>query len=83
MRPEDVRDYVNRRPFQPFRVTLADARTYDVNHPDFAMVGRSSVVIGLPLASNPFYDRMVTVSLIHIMQIELIPSEQPSNGVAG
>ena len=83
MRPEDVRDYVTRQPFQPFRVTLTDGRTYDVGHPNFAMVGRSSVAIGLPMASDRFYDRLITVPLIHIMQIEPIPSERPSNGVAG
>jgi hypothetical protein len=36
------------------------------------MVGRSSIVIGVPAPdeSEPVYDRLVTVSLIHVMQIE-------------
>ena len=72
MRPSDIRQFLDRRPFQPFRVTLTDGRTYEVRHPEMVMVGRSAIAIGLPAPdeSEPVYDRMVTVSLIHIMQIE-------------
>ncbi len=86
MRTEDVREFVHRRPFRPFRVTLTDGRTYDVHHPEMAMVGRSSVVIGLPQPGDPepVYDRAVTVALIHIMQIEHIETAAPAgpNGPA-
>ena len=72
MRPDDVRDFVNKRPFQPFRITLTDGRSYEVRHPELAMVGRSEILIGVPAPdeSEPVYDRLVTVSLIYIMQIE-------------
>ncbi len=72
MRPEDIRDFVGRRPFRPFRITLTDGRTYDVRHPELAMVGRSTVALGLPAPDDPqpIYDRLVTVSLLHIMQVE-------------
>ena len=75
MRSEDIRDFLQRKPFQPFRLTLTDGRTYEVRHPEMAMVGRSSVAIGLPAANDPepVFDRLVTVSLLHIMQVE--PSE--------
>ena len=48
MRPDDIRNFLNRRPFQPFRITLTDGRNYEVRHPELVMVGRSSIVIGLP-----------------------------------
>jgi hypothetical protein len=75
MRPEDIRGFLQRKPFQPFRLTLTDGRTYEIRHPELAMVGRSSVAIGVPAPNdpNPVYDRLVTISLLHIMQIE--PSE--------
>ena len=74
MRPQDVRDHLRKQPFQRFRVTLTDGRTYDVLHPELAMVGHSTVAIGLPkrYAAEPVYDRLVTVSLLHIMQLEPI-----------
>jgi hypothetical protein len=75
MWPEDIRGFLERRPFQPFRLTLTDGRTYEVRHPELAMVGRSTVAIGLPAPDDPqpVYDRLATVSLLHIMQIQ--PSE--------
>jgi hypothetical protein len=72
MRPEDIREFIGRQPFQAFRVTLTDGRTYDVRHPELAMVGRSSMAIGVPAPNDtePVYDRLVTVSLLHVMQVE-------------
>ena len=72
MRPEDIRQFLQHKPFQPFRLTLTDGRTYDVRHPELAMVGRSTVAIGIPAPdeSAPVYDRLVTISLMHIMQVE-------------
>ena len=36
------------------------------------MVGRSAVAIGVPAADDPrpIYDRLVTASLLHIVQVE-------------
>ena len=72
MRPEDIQAFLKKEPFQPFRLTLTDGRTYDVRHPELAMVGRSTLIIGLPAPDDPapVYDRFVTVSLLHIMQME-------------
>jgi hypothetical protein len=84
MRAHDVHEFVRRQPFQPFRVTLTDGRTYDVTHPELAMVGHQTIALGLPKTHGPafIYDRLVTVSLLHIMQIEpLPPVEPPTNGV--
>jgi hypothetical protein len=77
MRPQDVRDHLRKRPFEPFRLTLTDGRTYDVLHPDLAMVGQSTVAVGLarPDAPELVYVRLVTVALLHIVQIEpIVPS---------
>jgi len=79
MRPEDIREFLTRKPFQPFQITLTDGRTLEVRHPELAMVGRSAVAIGVPARNRtePIYDRLVTVSLLHIMQIE--PVEPAAN----
>jgi hypothetical protein len=44
------------------------------------MVGHSTVAIGVPRpnAPEPVYDRLVTVSLLHIMQIEPIATASAS-----
>jgi hypothetical protein len=76
MRSEDIQQLVRREPFKPFRITLTDGRTFDVRHPEMAMVGRTTVAIGLPANGNEetIYDRLVTVDLLHIMQTEHVDS---------
>jgi hypothetical protein len=82
MRSEDIREYVKQEPFQPFRLTLTDGRTYEVHHPELVMVGRSALAIGLPRPGDPepVYDRLVTVSLLHIMQLEALASSTSTSG---
>lgn len=79
MRPEDIREFVQKRPFQPFRITLTDGRTYEIHHPELAMVGRSIVAIGLPRSNDPepVFDRLITVSLLHVMEVEHLEPAAP------
>jgi hypothetical protein len=81
MRPGDIRVFLQRQPFQPFRITLTDGRTYEVRHPELVMVGRSSLVIGFPAPGDvePVYDRFVTVSLLNVMQMEPLEAAGTSN----
>lgn len=71
---------LDERPFRPFRVTLSDGRAFDVMHPELAIVGLSVVVIGLQgtSATDRRADRLVTVSLSHIMQAETLETAPPS-----
>jgi hypothetical protein len=79
MRPEDIRVFLRRQPFRPFLLTLTDGRTYDVMHPELAMVGRSSMEVGLARPEDPenIAERIVSISLLHIMQIEPLESLAP------
>lgn len=79
MRSEDVREFLRRQPFRPFRLTLTDGRNYDVMHPELALLGRNVVAVGLvrPGAPEDVADRIVHVDLLHIMQIEDLETAQP------
>jgi hypothetical protein len=79
MRPEDVQKFLRSRPFRPFRLTLTDGRIYDVTHPELALVGRNWVEVGLARPGDPegVADGAVTLSLLHIMQIENVELAQP------
>ena len=62
MRSEDLRDHLRKRPFRRFRLVLTDGRTFEVRHPELAMVGRSTVAVGLARRGDPepMHDRLVT-----------------------
>lgn len=44
----EIQEFVRQRPFEPFRILTSDGHGYDVPHPEFAMVGLSATVIGIP-----------------------------------
>jgi hypothetical protein len=82
MRPDDVRELLRQRPFQPFFIYLTDGTVYRIRHPDQIAVSRSTVVIGFRASPDPdaLLDPVVTVSLLHIIRFEPILSaeQQPS-----
>ena len=75
MRPEDIKELVQKQPFVPFRIHLVRGRKYDVTHPDMVMVLRSRVVIGVgadPVSGIP--DHLDHCSLVLIERIEELQS---------
>ena len=82
MSKDDLQSAARRQPFEPFRVVLTTGATYDIRHPDLIMVGRRSVIIGIPSPNAPtVYDRTIKVDLFHVVGVEeLAPSSQSPPG---
>ena len=74
MMPQDVLQKLRRRPFQPFRLFLSDGTSYEIHHPEMAIVGQSAVVIGIPgpKGSEGPAERIVDCSIFHITRLEPI-----------
>jgi hypothetical protein len=67
MSPQEVLNYVNARPFRPFRIRMNSGRTFDIHHPEMVRVGRRDVLIFTFVgASSEVYDRWENVSLLLI-----------------
>ena len=60
-----VSEWIHREPFVPFRIHTTNGRTFDVMHPEFAMLLRTTLVLG-----NPETDGVSMVSLIHVNEFE-------------
>lgn len=71
MRAEELRSLLDRRPFVPIRLHFTDGTTYDIRHPEMALLTRSTVEIGLPEdEASRIADRVVYCTLLHIVRIE-------------
>ena len=79
MRPEDLFELLRTRPFQPFRLFATDGRTYDVRHPDQALVLRSRVILPLP-SGNSIPEGLEHLALLHIVRAEVLPVMPASGG---
>jgi hypothetical protein len=72
MRSEELRDHLRKRPFQPLRLILTDGRTFEVRHPELAVVGQSTVAVSLARRGDPepLHDRLVTIPLVDVLRVE-------------
>jgi hypothetical protein len=74
---DDLRDFLSRRPFVPVEIQTLDAVTYDVVHPDMALVAARTVALpapGTPPGATP--DRIHVVSIAAIARV--VPESQPA-----
>lgn len=47
MTVQTFRELLDRRPFQPFRLVMSSAESYEVRHPEMAMLTRSDMLVGV------------------------------------
>jgi hypothetical protein len=85
MRRIDLVKLLARRPFKPFRLTTTSKDSYEVKHPEAAIVGRRTIAVWLPPpptfgAWPPEFDPreadVAWVDVLHIVQIEPIRDEK-------
>ncbi|MFL5241708.1 MAG: hypothetical protein ACJ8FY_06340 [Gemmataceae bacterium] len=84
MRPEKLEELLRRRPFVPVRVYLSDGTTYDIRHPEMALLTRSTIDIGLTAQQgSTIADKVVYCSLIHIEKADQVQEEKDRHSGIG
>ena len=73
MSPFDVVELLRVRPFEAFRIYASDGRTYDIQHPDQALVLLTRVILPIPSAGE-IPERTEHLALNHIVRIEELSS---------
>ena len=72
MRPDDLLKFLRRKPLRPFQIHLTDGCTYEIRHPDWAIVHRSTADLAYPTSEDPELFHVVTVALLHITRVRLL-----------
>jgi hypothetical protein len=67
MNIDTIREWSNRRPFEPFELRLSNGEVYQVRHPEVVALGRNRIAI-----VDPETDRFVHVALVHINNIKAL-----------
>ena len=70
---ESIHEWLQKRPFQPFRVATSGGESSEVRHPEMAWLTRTELLIGLA-ERRGFPSRYRSVSLLHVTAIEPIDS---------
>jgi hypothetical protein len=83
MRPDDNLRRLRRHPFQPIRLFLSDGGTYDIRHPELALVSRSEVVVAVEPLRDNVPERLAYTDPIHIVRIEPLDGAKPRRRKSG
>ena len=77
MRPDEIRAHLRKQPFRPIRIYVSDGASYDLRHPESALVTRTEVVIALDPGGDDIPQRCAYCDPIHITRIESIDGDTP------
>jgi hypothetical protein len=77
MTADTFREILRRAPFEPFRVVMSSGESYNVMHPEMALVSARALVLAVPDNTHAEGEHLVFCSYLHIAHIETLrPSER-------
>ena len=73
---QEIIKYWKQKPFQPFRIYMANGDVYVIRHAELLMVCPTYLVIGIPVPNHPLLlcERVDHPALEEIVQLEPLPS---------
>ena len=72
MTVQTYRELLSQRPFRPFRLVMSSGLTYEVRHPEMAMLTRTDILIGVGESEDGVPAEFRICSLLHVATIEPI-----------
>ena len=79
MSAKALKERLERRPFDPFRVVLSSGDAYEVPRPEMALLLRGGMYVAVPDAEGELPEDAVWCSLLHVVAIEPAASPQAGN----
>jgi len=76
MIPTKIIEQLKREPFRPFAVCLSDGSSYEIRHPEMALVTRATVAVALIGLEEEVPDDMVICDPQHITQLKPLESSR-------
>jgi hypothetical protein len=74
MTVQTFRELLAQRPFKPFRLVMSSGQSYDVGHPEMAMLTKSDLLVGIGDIDEGAPAEFKICSLLHVSAIEPISS---------
>jgi hypothetical protein len=72
---QTFREIFARRPFQPVKLTLSSGQSFEIRHPEMALLTRTSILIGTDISDDGVPAEFKIVSLLHVASIEPLSSQ--------
>lgn len=70
MTVQTFRELLEQQPFKPFRLVMSSGQTYEVRHPEMAMLTRTDLLVGVGDTDEGVPAEFKICSLLHVSAIE-------------
>ena len=79
MTVQTFRELLTKRPFQPFRLVMSSGQSYEVRHPEMAMLTRTDILVGIDAADDGVPAEFKICSLLHVATIDPLNASPASS----
>src|SRR4051812_32691404 len=69
MTAETFRSFLQRKPFEPLRVTMSSGQSFEIPHPEMALLTPKGLIIVLPDQNGQPTERIEFCSFLHIASV--------------
>jgi hypothetical protein len=83
MTVQTFRNLLTERPFRPFRLVMSSGQTYEVRHPEMAMLTRTDILVGIDETDEGVPAEFKICSLLHVTAVEPSTSSSAEPRQAG
>ena len=74
MTATNFRDLLRQKPFRPFRLVMSSGESYEVRHPEMAMVLKNDILVGTDVVDNDMPAEFRICPLLHVTTVEPMPA---------
>ena len=74
---DSLRNFLGRRPFEPFRVITSSGERYDVRHPENAILYKSGLIVAYGATNGSIPESYADLALLHITAVERLRAPRP------
>ena len=78
MTVQSFRELLSHRPFRPFRLVMSSGQSYEVRHPEMAMLTRSDLLVGVGESQEGVPSEFRICALLHVATVEPISANTGS-----
>ena len=77
MNLQTFRELLTHRPFKPFRLVMSSGESYEVRHPEMALLTRTDILIGVGGSDDGVPAEFRISSLLHVATVEPLNAATP------
>ncbi len=72
MTVQTFRELLSQRPFRPFRLVMSSGQSYEVRHPEMALLTRTDLLVGVGESEEGVPAEFRICPLLHVATVEPI-----------